>query len=128
MQANEPTEEKAVRLSRAVPILASTNMDETVSFYRERLGFKAVFESEDYAILSRDDVTINFWLCDDDEIPKVTSCRVQVQGVDGLYHECVEADVIHPNGSLEDKPWGAREFAILDGHGNLITFFEYMKQ
>jgi DNA-binding transcriptional MerR regulator len=124
MTSDQLTQVKAVRLSRAVPILASTNLDETVQFYQERLAFKALFQSEDYAIMGRDDVTINFWLCDNDEIPKVTACRVQVQGVAELYRECVAAGVVHPNGPLENKPWGTQEFAALDVHGNLITFFE----
>jgi DNA-binding transcriptional MerR regulator len=120
----EQQPEGATRLSRAVPILASTNIDQTVAFYQESLGFVPVFESDDYAILGRDDITINFWLCEDDEIPKHTACRVQVVGVDGLYRECREAGIVHPNGHLDDKPWGTREFSTLDVHGNAITFFE----
>lgn len=29
---------------------------------------------------------------------------------------------IHPNGPLQTKPWGQREFALLDPDNNLITF------
>jgi catechol 2,3-dioxygenase-like lactoylglutathione lyase family enzyme len=32
--------------------------------------------------------------------------------------------MVHPNATLEDKPWGTREFAVLDPDGNLITFYE----
>jgi hypothetical protein len=32
--------------------------------------------------------------------------------------------VIHPNGLLEEKPWGGREFVILDLDGNGIFIFE----
>ena len=32
------------------------------------------------------------------------------------------AGIVHPNGALADKPWGTREFAILDPDGNLLTF------
>jgi DNA-binding transcriptional MerR regulator len=124
MQSDQLTKEKSVSLMRAMPILASTNLDETAGFYQERLGFKTVFQSADYAIVARDDVAVHFWLCDDEEIPKVTACRVEVQGVSELYREYESANVIHPNGPLQDKPWGTREFAVLDGHGNLITFFE----
>jgi hypothetical protein len=47
-----------------------------------------------------------------------------VTGVDALYREMVAADVVHPNGHLTDRPWGMREFAVVDGDGNLITFGE----
>ena len=29
---------------------------------------------------------------------------------------------IHPNGPLEIKPWGQKEFSLLDPDGNLLTF------
>jgi len=29
---------------------------------------------------------------------------------------------IHPNGSLQTKPWGHKEFALLDPDSNLFTF------
>jgi hypothetical protein len=29
---------------------------------------------------------------------------------------------IHPNGQLEIKPWGQKEFALLDPDHNLLTF------
>jgi hypothetical protein len=29
---------------------------------------------------------------------------------------------IHPNGALETKAWGQREFALLDPDNNLLTF------
>jgi len=34
---------------------------------------------------------------------------------------------IHPNGYLETKPWGQREFALLDPDKNLLTFGESIK-
>ena len=29
---------------------------------------------------------------------------------------------IHPNGNLEIKPWGQKEFSVLDPDKNLLTF------
>jgi hypothetical protein len=29
---------------------------------------------------------------------------------------------IHPNGKLQTKPWGQKEFSILDPDNNLLTF------
>ena len=36
------------------------------------------------------------------------------------------AGVVHPNGPLTDQPWGLREFAVLDGDGNMIKFGQRM--
>lgn len=31
---------------------------------------------------------------------------------------------IHPNGNLETKPWGMKEFSLLDPNGTLLSFGE----
>ena len=111
-------------LLRAIPVLASLDLEATQRFYAERLGFVPVASHPGYAISVRDEVQIHFWLTDDRAFPENTSCRVVVSGVDVLYEEMRESGVIHPNGELRDQPWGMREFAVLDGDGNLIWFAE----
>jgi DNA-binding transcriptional MerR regulator len=110
------------QLERAIPVLASLDIEATQRFYAEKLGFTAVARYPDYGIVERDGVQIHFWLTDDADIPKATSCRVDVDGVDHLYDEMSASGVVHPNGPLTDQPWGLREFAVLDGDGNMIKF------
>jgi hypothetical protein len=74
--------------------------------------------------MQRDAVQVHFWKCDDKGIPAVTGCRVGVHDIVALYEELKLKGVIHPNAPLQQKPWGLNEFAILDGDGNLVTFFE----
>jgi hypothetical protein len=57
-------------------------------------------------------------------LPKASGCRVQVAGIDALYSLCTVAGIVHPNAALAAKPWGTREFAILDPDGNLLTFHQ----
>jgi uncharacterized glyoxalase superfamily protein PhnB len=110
-------------LVRAVPVLASLNITKTVAFYKDRLGFdKQGYTDENYAIVGRDAIELHFWKCDDKIHPENTSCYIHVEHIDALYKELQKTDVIHPNGSLEDKPWGMREFAVLDADGNMIKF------
>ncbi len=117
-----PSDPSQAQLQRAVPVLASLDIEATQRFYAEKLGFTAVARYPDYGIVERDDVQIHFWLTDDADIPRATGCRVDVDGVDELYEEMKASGVIHPNGPLTDQPWGLREFAVLDGDGNLIKF------
>jgi DNA-binding transcriptional MerR regulator len=119
-----PTDPTSAELQRAVPVLASLDIEATQHFYAERMGFAAVARYPDYGIVARDDVQIHFWLTDDVDIPRATSCRVDVTGVDRLYEEMTASGVVHPNGPLTDQPWGFREFAVLDGDGNMIKFGE----
>jgi catechol 2,3-dioxygenase-like lactoylglutathione lyase family enzyme len=116
------THTTATTLQRAIPVLASLDLDATQRFYADKLGFDPLARYPDYAISARDGVQIHFWLTDDADIPKATSCRIDVTGVEQLYDEMVAAGVVHPNGPLTEQPWGMKEFAILDGDGNLIKF------
>ncbi len=44
-------------------------------------------------------------------------------------HEEYQAQgVIHPNGPLDTKPWGTKEFGVLDPTGVCITFYEPVTQ
>jgi uncharacterized glyoxalase superfamily protein PhnB len=48
---------------------------------------------------------------------------VRTDDVDQLYNKMIAVGIpIHPNGPLETKPWGQREFSLLDPDNNLITF------
>jgi uncharacterized glyoxalase superfamily protein PhnB len=112
-------------LQKAVPVLASLHIDKTVQFYQEKLGFtRLVWKDENYAVIDRDQIQIHFWKCNDKIHPENTSCYVNVSDVDTLYQEMKSAGVVHPNGPLKNQPWGMREFAILDGDGNMIKFGE----
>jgi catechol 2,3-dioxygenase-like lactoylglutathione lyase family enzyme len=108
----------------AVPVLPALDIAETIAFYKEHLGFVPDFQSEDYAGLSRGSVQIHVWLCNDRQIAENSSCRINVRGIEHLYQEYQAQNVIHPNGSSTTKPWGLKEFTVLDSNGNCITFAE----
>jgi hypothetical protein len=108
------------------PVLASLDIERTVTFYCLCLGFSRVYvEQGVWGIVSRDAIQIHFWSCSDRHIAENTSCRIYVTGIEQLYGELEPQGVVHPNASLQTKPWGAVEFGVLDLDGNLITFAEH---
>lgn len=111
------------RLVAAIPKLASLDVERSLAFF-ERLGFKTLHAAREYGVARRDGVSVHFWLCSDPGIPRQTGCRISVEEIDGLFEAYSSLGVIHPNGHLEAKPWGGREFSILDPDGNLVTFSE----
>jgi DNA-binding transcriptional MerR regulator len=121
-----PVPASTATILRAIPKLASLDLERTQRFWQEKLGFERLFTYPDYAISGRDGVQVHFWLTDDADIPKQTGCRIDVTGVDALHDEMQAAGVVHPNGPLTDQPWGFREFSVLDGDGNLVTFGELL--
>ena len=113
---------------RAVPVLAALDIPAAVAFY-ERAGFTARYQAEDgeYAIVQiggDGGVEIHFWKCDDRRIAENTGCRVEVTGVETLYEKHRALGIVHPNGALGERPWGTREFVMVDDSGNIVTFFE----
>lgn len=116
-------------LNSVVPILASLNITKTIQFYCSVFGFTKVYEEPTvYGIVQRDAVQIHFWACLEKHIAENTGCRINVREIDALYDEYQSKGVIHPKSPLQEKPWGTREFGVLDEDGNLITFFEEVKQ
>src|SRR5437870_4732967 len=94
-------------LTRAAPVLASLNIERTVSFFCSRLGFTRVYvDAGTWGIVSRDNVQIHFWPCPERYIAEHTSCRVYVEGIDELFDELNSQGVVHPNAPLQNKPWG----------------------
>lgn len=111
------------QLLKGIPVLASLDINATISFYKEKLGFDRIGYADDsYAIIARHNLILHFWKCNDKIHPENTSCYVEVENIDHLYKEFLQQNVIHPNGKLEYKPHGMREFAILDSDGNMIKF------
>jgi catechol 2,3-dioxygenase-like lactoylglutathione lyase family enzyme len=113
------------RLTMAVPIIPARDTSTSTEWYRDNLGFEVVHLEPEYGIVERDGVGIHFW--GPSGIPPErsdTMFRIRVEGIDELYQHCLDRGIVHPNTALEAKPWGAREFAVVDSDGNCLTFFE----
>ena len=107
-----------------IPVLPALDLEATLAFFESKLGFRRHIESEDYAGVERDGIQIHFWLCADPATPAGSSCRINVSDVDHFYARCEPAGIVHPKGHLEAKPWGFREFSVVDPSGNLVVFAE----
>lgn len=115
----------------AIPAFPVSDVARSLPFYRDRLGMTIRYQEDEFLILARDAFEVHLWAANKPDIPGAepfvagtASCRVQVSGVDILYAELLPLGVVHPNGPIGNKPWGTREFAVLDPDNNLITFFE----
>ena len=126
---------------RAVPALPVSDMERSAAFYRDKLGFTIAYRDGGFAKLQRDEVEVHLWAATDESwrgravsepiisgaesfIAGTASCRLGVEGVDELHRVIQPLGILHPNGQIEDMPWGTREFGITDPDNNLITFFE----
>jgi len=110
----------------AIPILPSRRIADTVAFYR-KLGFQGGAHAYDagYAILRRGALELHFFL-HATLVPEQSwaGCYLRVLDVDSVYRAAQAARLpatgIPRMDTLEDKPWGLREFAVVDPDGNLL--------
>jgi len=108
------------------PKLPMRNKNVTRDFYINKLGFK-VFGSADfdgYLMMEKDQIQIHFFEFKDLN-PKENYGQVYIRtnNIDDFYQTLLDKNTtIHPNGPLEIKPWGQKEFSVLDPDSNLITF------
>jgi catechol 2,3-dioxygenase-like lactoylglutathione lyase family enzyme len=112
----------------AIPILPSRDLVATRAFY-ERLGFQTPGWWPDtfggYAILRNGDLAMHFFLFPEvSPLENYAQCYWRVGDVDTLYQQVLSAGLPASGtprlDALENKPWGMREFAIIDPDGNLI--------
>jgi hypothetical protein len=101
-------------------------VEDTAAFYKP-LGFSAKIwgAPNNYAILTRDTVELHFFTqVDLDPASSSAGCYIRVLNVDGTHSEFTNANLrnsgIPRMDGIENKPWGMREFAIVDPNGNLI--------
>lgn len=57
--------------------------------------------------------TFTFGAGADRDIPKWTSCFIQVHGIHDHYRNCAAMGIVQPNAFLEAKRWGNNECGIL---------------
>ena len=98
----------------------------TRAYYVNQLGFK-VFGSadyDDYLMLENDQVQLHFFAFKAlDPKQNYGQVYIRTDNIDQYYNSLLENGTkIHPNGPLQTKPWGQREFALLDPDSNLLTF------
>ena len=108
---------------QAVPVLPALNIRETILFYEKKLGFSA-FDHGGYVIMENDGIRLHFFLTTDKHLCENSGCYIYVSNIEDFYSRMSALDIIHPNGRLEVKPWGMKEFSVLDNNGNLLRFGE----
>ncbi len=98
----------------------------TREFYSNNLGFHE-FGSVDfdgYLMMQKDGIQIHFFEFKAlDPKENYGQVYIRTDAIDNFYQTLLNNKTrIHPNGQLEIKPWGQKEFSVLDPDYNLLTF------
>ena len=114
-------------LTAVHPKLPMRDKTITRDYYVEQLGFQQFGgDYEDYLMVERDYIQLHFFLFKEiDPKENYGQLYIRTNDIEGLYQSLLEKKVaIHPNGPLQVKPWGQKEFSLLDPDNNLLTFGE----
>ncbi len=110
------------------PKLPMRNKHVTREYYLKQLGFEDLgrLDYDAYLIVAKDDVELHFFEYKDlDPEQNYGQVYIRTTGIEELYRSFSENGVkIHPQGHLTLKPWGQKEFSLLDPDNNLLTFGE----
>jgi uncharacterized glyoxalase superfamily protein PhnB len=113
-----------MKLTRLVPMLWTKDLEQSIAFYCDVLGFECANRMEGWASLKKDDVELMLSLPNAhepvDRIQFTGSFYFHPDNVAELWQQINErATVVYP---LEDFAYGMREFAIRDNNGYILQF------
>ena len=113
-------------LTEINPKLPMRDKTATRAFYLGKLGFQEVGSADfdGYLMIRKDEIQIHFF-----EFKKLDpkenygQVYIRTDHIDTLYQSMLDNEIsIHPAGHLQTKPWGQKEFSVLDPDNNLLTF------
>jgi predicted enzyme related to lactoylglutathione lyase len=113
------------------PVLLVADLERTVEYFRDRLGFdcEVYGDPPNFASARRDEASLLFALCDEPErivpnwriVHNMWNAYIRVDDVESVYAE-VQARGAPIDYSLYDAPHGFREFGVQDPDGHDIAF------
>jgi catechol 2,3-dioxygenase-like lactoylglutathione lyase family enzyme len=105
-------------------MLAVADMEETVLFYQNVLGFSPTMRSPEYSIMERDGQTIHFQKAASEEVLKCvrghTEIYIEVSGIDSLWEHVKTFKNRYKIRDLFDREYGMTEFHIGDPNDCLV--------
>lgn len=117
-------------LSEIHPKLPMRDKALTREFYLNKLGFqefgKADFDG--YLMVQKDNIQIHFFEFKNID-PKENYGQVYIRtdNIEEWYQVALDNRINMPDaGHLQLKPWGQKEFSMLDPDHNLLTFGQYV--
>ncbi|WP_126974140.1 bleomycin resistance protein [Gynurincola endophyticus] len=108
------------------PKLPMRNKTVTKDFYIQQLGFQELGSPgyDQYLMVRKDAIEIHFFEFKElDPKENYGQVYIRTNDIEQLYQSFLDQNIpIHPNGALDVRPWGQKEFSMLDPDNNLLTF------
>src|SRR5450755_1573969 len=106
----------------AIPVLPAANAAESLQWWTGICGFTETFRDAtppNYAGINRGDAYLHISQMSDPQLARKigdqTMVRIAVKGIEALFEEFQKrGGAVQPNGTLQTKPWGTKEFTVID--------------
>jgi catechol 2,3-dioxygenase-like lactoylglutathione lyase family enzyme len=109
---------------RISPMLAVADMERTLAFYQEVLGFTPTMKSPEYSIVERDNQTIHFQKAASEEVMNCvrghTEIYIEVTNIHPLWEHVKSFKSRYKIRDLFDRDYGMTEFHISDPNDCLV--------
>lgn len=106
------------------PMLAVADMEQSILFYQDVLGFTPILKSPGYSIIERDGQTIHFQKADSQEVMNCvrghTEIYIEVSGIRSLWEHVKTFKNRYKIRDLFDREYGMTEFHISDPNECLV--------
>jgi len=118
-----------VQLTNITPFVVVSNIEDSIAFYKDVLGFSVQVSNDFYAFMLRDTVGLRLILAgegkDLTDSNAQQHCYIDVDDIDDLYEELEPNLSQLPEGRVRppfNTDYGQREFHVIDNDVLLISF------
>ena len=122
----------AAIVRRISPMLAVANMEESIAFYQNVLGFAIAQQSPEYSVIERDGQTIHLQRAASDEIVKIlrnhVEIYIEVSGIQQLWQHVQSFKDRYRLRDLFERDYGMTEFHVIDPNSCLVFIGERTDQ
>lgn len=115
-------------LLRLIPKVFYADINVGLDLFTRCLGFELLYRDASICVLGRDGAKV--YLMENAELAALDRPELAIETDDimGIYREIKERapEVLHPNSrTVQYKPWGAQEFAVLDPTTVCVVFRQW---
>ena len=115
-------------LIRLIPKVFFNRMDEGLDLFVNCLGFEVLYQDADLAVVGRDGAKAYVVESQEFAAKDRPEIAIETDNIDDIYREIStkRPDMLHPNSKVVAmKPWGAKEFAVLDQTNVCVVFRQW---
>ena|SRR6202046_1869406 len=115
-------------MTRLVPNIFYNRLSEGLELFVTCLGFKVLHQDATLAVVERDGAKAYIVESPEFAAKDRPQISIETDTIEELYREISSKTpaMLHPNSkAIEKKPWGAREFGVLDKTGVCVVFRQF---